>query len=79
MFERNLKKDIYRLYNKTIKNVRKRQYSNNQESRIRNDTSQNDNEKEKCQESLTGLLRNSLKTLRNLEKTTNRSRNDIHK
>ena len=28
-FEKNLKKKIYRLYNKTIKNTRKKQYSNN--------------------------------------------------
>ena len=38
-FRKDLKESIYRLHNKVIKNTRKRQHLNNQESRIRNDTS----------------------------------------
>ena len=34
-----LKRSIHRLYNKVVKNVRKRQYSNNKELRIRNNIS----------------------------------------
>ena len=70
-FKENLKKYIYRLHNETIENTRKEQHLNNQESRIRNNISQDNNRKEKRQKSLTGLLKDNLKTLRNLRKNTN--------
>ena len=62
-FKRDLKESIHRLHNKVIKNARKEQYSNNKESRIRNDTSQDSYRKRKCQESITRLLRDNVKTL----------------
>ena len=78
-FKKNLKRSIYRLHNKTIKNVRKRQYLNNTELEIRNNTFQDDYRKKERQEDMTRLLENNVKTLRNLKKNTNRSRINIHK
>ena len=40
-FKENLKESIHRLHNKTIKNVRKRQYLNNKRLEIRDNISQN--------------------------------------
>ena len=73
-----MKEDIHRLYNKIIKDTRKRQYLSNQGPEIRNDVSQNGDRKKERQESLIELLKNNMKTLRNLGKNTNGSRIDIH-
>ena len=58
--------------------MRKGQYPSNKEPRIRDDTSQNSHRKKKHQESMTGLLGDSVETPRNPRKNTNRSRVNVY-
>ena len=74
----DLKGSIHRPHNQVTKNTRKRQHSGNQRSRIRNDTSQDGDRKRKSYGSMTGLLENSLETLRDSRKNTDRPRHDLH-